>query len=405
MIRLGINEFIRNIKRNIMVILQLTAILILSVLMVSVYDAQTRMSRAVMKYIDDTGIYYTYKFGATQLSDEELSGKLTGVESIIHANETGAGVHKGERLIASFSLLSYDEEKVNYRPPLKTGRWYDSVKEEEGVINVVVAENSMGYSTGDVIEVEGHRKDSGKLSLKITGTVYDKTMLFGGNGWSSDNNNSYLNLFTTQYELKQGDYLRGAPDIYAVMSEENVQKYGFYTNALKGIIDLKDDITEKEMDENKEILKENCMVTDTASMEQNSEKILFNKLGGISVVFVVLLLITITSIICSGAVTFLYERRNYGIYFITGNNWKNTILLSLMNWLLVCLSAVLLSGVAFGAAIITGLAEKYTLSFTWVNAAIYLAIIAATLVTALAIPLHMLRKSQPVQILKNNLGE
>ena len=58
MIRLGIDEFIRNIKRNIMIIIQLTAIFILSVLIVSVYDSQTRMSDAVMKFIDDTGVYY-----------------------------------------------------------------------------------------------------------------------------------------------------------------------------------------------------------------------------------------------------------------------------------------------------------------------------------------------------------
>ena len=57
MIRLGIDEFVRNIKRNIPVIIQISGVLVLLVLIISIYEVQTRMGFSVMDYIDDTGVY------------------------------------------------------------------------------------------------------------------------------------------------------------------------------------------------------------------------------------------------------------------------------------------------------------------------------------------------------------
>lgn len=407
MLHLGINEFIRNIRRNLMIILQLAVILVLSVLIVSVYGSQTRMSRAVMKYIDDTGIYYSPNIETMQSSEEEFLEGVTEVENIIYARTAQAGEHEGDKLVTSFFLTSYDEDKIPYRPQLKSGKWYDEVKPQEGVIPIVVAENEKGYTVGDVIETEiiCNGEPSRTVKLKITGIVYDRTMLFGLNdSWSNiESNHSYLDLFECAYNMKGG--IAGVPSVYGVMSAENVEKYNLFCPMTSGIIDFQDDITEETMEANKEILKERCVLTDTAAMAKNSKMILFHKISGIVVVFVVLLLITLTSIVCSGAVTFLYERRNYGIYFITGNSWKNTILLSLVHWGMICFTSVLLSGVLLGFGMLRGWMDQYTIVFSWLNVLAYLAIIAVTILTALVIPINILRKSQPVQILKNNMED
>lgn len=404
MIRLGIDEFIRNIKRNVMIIIQLTAIFILSVLIVSVYDSQTRMSNAVMKYIDDTGVYYNgLGNDASVMTDGELIQNIVKVENIIHPIMTSASEFEGDILKAEFELVSYDQNKINYVPLLKNGKWYDKADREEGLINVVISENSLGYSVGDVIEVDFYKWNGEKIKLKlnITGTVYEKTMLFGVGGTWSNDNNSYLDMYSSKYDYSAG--ILGVENIVAVMSGEDIKKYDLQYIVPKGIIDFEDDITDEEMDSNKEFLKSVCDITDTASMAENSGKILFNKLSGIVIVFIVLCIITLTSIICSGAVTFLYERRNYGIYFITGNNWNNTIILTMTNWLCICISSVCLSGVIIGIGMLNGITNEYAISFTWMTVLFYLIIIAITVATALIIPISMLRKNQPVQILKNNM--
>ena len=226
-------------------------------------------------------------------------------------------------------------------------------------------------------------------------------MLFGVGGTWSNDNNSYLDMYSSKYDYSAG--ILGVENIVAVMSGEDIKKYDLQYIVPKGIIDFEDDITDEEMDSNKEFLKSVCDITDTASMAENSGKILFNKLSGIVIVFIVLCIITLTSIICSGAVTFLYERRNYGIYFITGNNWNNTIILTMTNWLCICISSVCLSGVIIGIGMLNGITNEYAISFTWMTVLFYLIIIAITVATALIIPISMLRKNQPVQILKNNM--
>ena len=404
MIRLGIDEFIRNIKRNIMIVVQLTAILILSILIVSVYDSQTRMSNAVMKYIDDTGVYYnaTGK-DASVMTDEELMENLEKVENIVHTIQTDVSEYEGDKIITSFDIVAYDENIVEYIPELSAGKWHDKANKKEGFINAIVSENAHGYSVGDVIEVVGYNTlgEEVNIKLNIVGTVSEKRMLFGNGGSWKSSDNSYLDMFSSAFDNTGG--VVGVPNIMTVVSVEDIKKYDLYYIVPKGIIDFKDDIADEEMDSNKEFLKSVCDITDTASMAENSDKILFNKLSGIVIVFIVLCIITLTSIICSGAVTFLYERRNYGIYFITGNNWNNTIILTMTNWLCICISSVCLSGVIIGIGMLNGITNEYALSFTWATVLFYLIIIAITIATALIIPISMLRKNQPVQILKNNM--
>lgn len=404
MIRLGIDEFIRNIKRNIMIIIQLMAIFILAVFIVSVYDSQTRMSNAVMKYIDDTGVYYnaTGK-DASVMTDEELLENLEKVENIVHTIQTNASEYEGDKIITSFDIVAYDENLVEYIPELSAGKWHDKEKKKEGVINVVVSENAHGYTVGDVIEVVGYNTlgEDVNIKINIVGTVNEKRMLFGNGGSWKSSNNSYFDMFSSAVDNTGG--VVGVPNIMTVVSEEDIKKYDLQYIVPKGIIDFEDDITQEEMDSNKEFLKNVCDITDTESMAENSGKILFNKISGIVIVFIVLCIITLTSIVCSGAVTFLYERRNYGIYFITGNSWNNTIFLTMINWIFICLSSVCLSGLVFGIGMLNGITNEYAISFTGLTVLFYLIIIIVTVVTALIIPVSMLRKNQPVQILKNNM--
>lgn len=402
MLQLGIDEFIRNVKKNIMVILQLTIIFILSVMIVSVYESQTLMSNAVMKYIDDTGAYIDPN---AEKWDENKVKNMPGVEEYIYANRTNMYVYsKGydKEPDGNIYFAVYDEDKITYRPVLKSGKWYSDVDEKENRINVVISENTPDYDVGDIILAECF-DDSGKsrnIELYVTGVVYERTMMFGHNTTFSNANNSYLSLFANHADV--GNKSNLSFSIIGVMSMEDINKYSIVTYPGKGIVDYEDDISKEQINANDGELKDMAMVCNTTDMKKNSEKILYSKLGGITVVFAVLVIITIASIICSGAVTYLYEKRNYGIYFMTGNTWGRTICLSMINWIMVVLSSVILSVFIMIVGMAKGFFDKYSLIYSTKTLVVQLIIVMITLATAMVIPFIQMRRSQPVDIIRNN---
>ena len=56
MIILGLSEFIRNIKRNILIIVQMVAVYIIAIFTVSAFEEQYRLMDGVSGVFDDTGM-------------------------------------------------------------------------------------------------------------------------------------------------------------------------------------------------------------------------------------------------------------------------------------------------------------------------------------------------------------
>ena len=63
---------------------------------------------------------------------------------------------------------------------------------------------------------------------------------------------------------------------------------------------------------NLERMFETGLAQDTTLMEENSQILLFQKIGGILILLIVLIALSIISIISSSEVNFIYERKNYG---------------------------------------------------------------------------------------------
>ncbi len=402
MFRLGIDGFIRNITKNIMVILQLTMILVLSTLIVSTYDSQTRMSKAVMKYIDETGAYI---YPDMSRWDEDKVMSMPGFKEHIYALGMNTSVYLegyDKESGGNCDFITYDEDKVNYRPRLKSGKWYSEVGEKDNTINVVIAENDYGYGVGDRLKVKLLCNDGTEkqIDFYVTGVVYDRSMLFGFNNEYNNSNNSYVSLFSNTVDYESG--INKQYSFAVTMSLDDIEKYNIYVTQRKGIIDFDDDISEEQMNKNIAQLNEMAMASSTAGMKSNSDEILFSKLAGIFIVFIVIVIITIASIICSGAVTYMYERRNYGIYYMTGNTWMNTVLLSLINWLMVALSSVVLCIFIISMGVLFKYFDTYTISYSLKTFVVQFLIVALMILTAMLIPYVKTKKSQPVDIIKNN---
>ena len=98
----------------------------------------------------------------------------------------------------------------------------------------------------------------------------------------------------------------------------------------------------------------------------------------------------------------LYEKKNYGVYFICGNSWKKTFIFSSVSWSMVALTALVVAACICIVISAVPAFKGIVLTFSLVHFLILLAITLVLLMVAFIISYRMLRKIQPVSILKDN---
>lgn len=399
MINLGINEFIRNMKKNIFVIIQMVIVYMITFFMVSALVEQLSLFWGVSDFFDSTGcvIYNVQLQSASDYPTEEnIKRNLKKVENVVATY----GMNYTD---STLQFVAYDNEKVSYKIPLKEGKWFYDAPKKEGYTNIVVSDNAFPkVSVGDDLELEGHK-------FHVTGIFSSDEMVYGLQMFTQKKGgsvHSYLSYYSTPNSLY--NEIKGEVSV-AVCSSEDLKKIS--SDKMYDLpwisIDFEDDITDEEISDNMTALSDNYglidgFVLDYKDIYSNSMKILEIKLLPIIVIFVLMLLLIFTSLLSSSAINVNYEKRNYGIYFITGNSWENTIVLSLINWSCVCITALILSISASLIITATGKFDFLTLNFSGYH---ILAIICVTLLMlfmALILPYRMLKKLQPVTILKNN---
>lgn len=401
MINLGINEFIRNIKKNIFVIVQMVIVYVIAIFMVSAFVEQLELLSGVSNFFDSTGIVISssaVKTDAPWPSEENLKSDLTKVKQVVTTKHTGFSD-------TTMEFIAYDDRTVSYRIPLISGEWFDDAKKKEGYTNIVVSDNIFpNINVGDDLEFDGYK-------FHITGIFSSSEMVYGLSMFTNKGAGvpySYLSYYSTPDSLY--NERTGEACYVAICSRDDLMKNVdnkkiWDTNMVT--IDYESDITDEEMNNNKKVLAQKYgliegTVYDCRDLYDYSIKLLNIKLLPVATVFILMLLLIFISLINSSAISVNYEKRNYGIYFISGNNWKNTIILSIVHWSCVSLTSLIL---AISTCLIiksSGKFDSLTLSFSGYHVLAIVAVTVLMLFMALILPYRMLRKLQPVTILKNN---
>ena len=111
--------------------------------------------------------------------------------------------------------------------------------------------------------------------------------------------------------------------------------------------------------------------------------------------------IVIAEMICSAALHTREQIRNYGVYFLCGAEFKGCLKESLAYSMFILSGAVIIGLSAFAIFHNSEYAELFEHNFAANNIIITFTIIAAMLVLSLVIPFLMIKKSSPVEIIKN----
>ena len=385
MFTLGFNEFIRNIRKNIWVIFELVLLFLLGIFMVSTVLEQMRTYKPVRDSLDETGLI-VYGIVPTECFDE-----LKGVENIVRVPSFGFFSKKMNMEIVS--------DYPDYKMKLTSGKYCTTGEQKDGIIRVMACD-STGLKAGDVFEVKDD--DYYVTTVYVTGTFEADEWVFGF--FRGESASDYKILFDTyNNRVDLGSSLNYY--LFVGNSEDMQKEMECWSNF--ALIDFNNDISEEDMEYNKALLTENnCSeglnFKSTRDMYVNTKKLMEIKIVPIVIAFIIVFIFSIFSIIAASSVSFKYERRNYGIYFLTGNTWKNTILLTIVHWgiaigsslfIAVCLSLILRK---------TGILSDFNLEFSLIQICVIAGIIVIQLLMALIIPWRMLRKTEPVTIIKES---
>lgn len=395
MFELGFSEFIRNIKKNIFVIIQLCILYIVTIFMVSTILEQMRLYNGIKGFVDDTGIiiYSDKTFDeskeALDIQNIDIKKELVKVERVEYPLMYG---EIGREAI--LKMVVYNPE---YRMKLVSGKDCYSTKPKEGYIRAMSCKSS-GIKKGQTYECYGYK-------FYITG-LYDADEMVYGYSRIKGTDSDYK-LFYDTYRNIYGKGNEKNQLLFVVNYEDAVRENAGFFNGIIAI-DYEDDITDEQISKNQEILNDkyglfyNSNYINSENVYNNTKKVMKLKLTPLVIAFVIVFVYSLFSLITSSAISFSYEQRNYGIYFLTGNTWKNTILLTIVHWgiaigsslfIAVCLSLILGK---------TGILSDFNLEFSLIQIGVIAGIIVIQLLMALIIPWRMLRKTEPVTIIKES---
>ena len=214
-------------------------------------------------------------------------------------------------------------------------------------------------------------------------------------------------MFFSTYEKRRQEKLSEDYQLFIVNKEDfdREQEYQFTTFVM---VDYEDDITAEEIKTNSVYLRDNYFLikdvdyVDSGNIYNLSVYLIKLKLIPLVIAFAIIFVFSLFSMTASAAIEFRYERRNYGIYFLTGNNWKNTMKLIIIHWMMVMGVSLIIA--VCGSAVLSRMKfmSDFNLEFSPVQICVIAGIIVIQLLMALLIPWRMLRKTEPVTIIKES---
>ncbi len=423
-----LNLVIKSIRKNklisSLVVIQLTAIYITIVILVSLILDKMRFYNVQKNMLSTDGYviggYFLIEDGLEYTDKTQIADQLEAVDVIssitdIQANSTNSDY--------KFHVLVYDDYSANlFMPEMENGDWISEYDYSPGEICAVITETAEGFDVGDTVTFSGQYDDS--ITVRIIGKIKDGEYFLSA-GQSEAQSPSSKRIFT-QYFSKVRDSL-----VNQGWEEENIDEY-LYQNGFSGdddprnepylffidsewektgestvmadtiIVKFDDDITDEQFAKNKDFLLHRLNVLNYSisfedirkSCEEEISELLYTIVPVLLCVFIMVVL----NMLCINVINAKRQLYSFAVFYTCGAK-KNICSLSCLLYSLI-LTIISASVTAFILLVAVNTIEKYTvISFGLYHLIAVASVTILFLVFSILLPLTIIGSSSPREIL------
>ena len=368
--KLAIKQLKMHFLMNIIILIQLVAILFISILVTSTVVSRFNYYNPFKDYFNQKGLYLELE-NIKQIdsnvlieSSKELEKYLKKANVISYYNVWLNYEVNNQNM--EYSTVAYDQEIIDrYQPELESGRWLQESDNDTSEIEVVISNNKEGVKVGDIIngtDVYSLQPDN-KVKIKVVGILKDSTLIYG-------HSDKYKEKF--DYEMLYRNYnLEFEDKPIVLMSKEDIdermkeQDNYSIERMLSGttLITYDKDITDEEIEYNENYIYTHSSpfhFEDLPEMNKNSIDYIFSQIYSLLPIVCSVFILTLISSLSTNAIAAKKELKNFSIFYICGLRWKQCILVNVFS------SIYLL----FGSMIITILCLVFCLKFEIISKSI-----------------------------------
>lgn len=353
MLWLGLKEFFRRIYTNIFTALQLSAVFLILLAIVSSVQSRTEFYLPVKDHLEGEGVY------TTSISDEngiinedDLIKKYPEVDSVFTSYTPDVFY-----LDSDGKFISYNDEIINmYTPKLESGRWFKSSDNSANTLYGVISSGS-GLEVDDTVSVTNVTYDQKtdptfthpiekNLTVKIIGVLDEKAQVFGADTYITDSDD-FRNLY--------GDYDESKMPLL-LLSQSQLSKNGVkYTiNGNKQIIKYKSGLSDEKIEElNKEFNSVSVMTLNKFSSA--SKLYVYEQIIKLLPLLICIVLLVIVSTVSISALNVKGGLKTYSIFYVCGSDRGQCLGVCLINSILTAGLAAVVSVILMNVGSISGL--------------------------------------------------
>lgn len=400
----------KNLKKspvmNIVCLLQLTAIFLITAVMVSSLCVRYRKYLPVKDILELNGIFCEYPYvvgarlpdndGASDATFEELRD-YTGAQNVFGAKSVNAMpcTPDGEMLSGetmSITVLYNDAFINSYIPKLSRGRWIDPASDE---LEAVIPEGLYGANEGDVIDMSF---DGEPVKVRIVGVFNSggEYLCLTSPRDKHDHPKTYRSLYDS-FDVKNDD---GNPPM--LLSESALQR--LYPKVRTMIVCAVFDFGETDagLSEGlKKAAQTGCVnAAELQKINAASREYIRAELMKLLPIVVVLMVLTVVSAVSVSAIAARRRLRDYAKYYVLGLRWRQCALVNLFQTLITGAAALVIAATAVTVIGATPLSETFMVTANgWVLLAV-IAVFALYLIFSMIMPLIMLNSATPKELLQ-----
>lgn len=407
MIKLGIKEFQRNIFGNIFIILQLAVTVILTVAIVSSVESRTMYYKPFEDLLSKDGAVLK---AVNAVGGEKPVEELNGVESACLSYRAG-GIFSTDSTEQyegrNYPVALNDEYIKRLSPEMKNGKWLSEINYSgrSGICGVITDNGSI--KTGDKVLMTVGYYDEADVNfenikyetyeIEIVGVIKDGAKIPDVSKSFKKTEFDFRNFYH-DYSLKQDV----DPVLFVPYSQLSLAHISCMPSGLQ-IVSFKEGLSQEEKSGLlSELGKYGTIIDETSAVNERSEKYIREELVKLMPLLICVFVLVAVSSVSLSAISVKKNLKLYGIYYVCGSRWKNCILINLINNVITSAAGVLTAVIIINVIKVKGLLENTVFSFGKPQLLFTAALIVLNLLISMIIPLGIMKRNTPKEILTNN---